>query len=357
MLKRSFIIIIFIFSFFYSLFSQSIKNMEFNNQEIRDILLALAAASGKSIISDETVTGKATFYFTETDFEESLENFLQTYKLYSKKENNIIKVSRIYSSFNSEKATLTLRADNVSIESLLKAISKEIGKTILYDNLPANTITVSMEEVSVEEALDICIKKLSDYSLESQNSYYYVKKDSLNNLKKGKNNNKILTHTGNLYSLNLEKGTLFDVLPKLFNEEKVEYSLFIQNDTQLSNLYFINKDFETILSLILEHANADYAVRNGIYYIIDLHKKGIGGKIRSTEICNLKWLQVQDFISLLPSELSSNSLIKIDKNTNSLILTGTSEEIEPIKNFIKNVDLPSGGLIFKKYRYKILTCF
>ena len=43
-------------------FGQSIKKMDFRNQSIRDILMALADMGGQSIIIDESVTGNATFF-------------------------------------------------------------------------------------------------------------------------------------------------------------------------------------------------------------------------------------------------------------------------------------------------------
>ena len=55
--------------------AQQIKEMEFKNQAIVDILLALAEMSGKSIVPDETVTGTASYYFNETDFETALKIF------------------------------------------------------------------------------------------------------------------------------------------------------------------------------------------------------------------------------------------------------------------------------------------
>ena len=64
------------------LFSQELKEMQFIDQPITDILLALGEISGKSIIPDETVKGSASYYFVETDFETAFEVFLETNKMY-----------------------------------------------------------------------------------------------------------------------------------------------------------------------------------------------------------------------------------------------------------------------------------
>ena len=130
--------------------------------------------------------------------------------------------------------------------------------------------------------------------------------------------------------------------------ENIEYSLFIQADTQVENLYFQNKDFLSMLKLILEHGNADFIEKDGIYYIIDLQKKGISSKLKDTQIVSLQWISAQDIMSLLPSELSSSSVIRIDKNNNSIFLTGTDSEIAPIKKFIEKIDKPLSGTEYKK---------
>ena len=160
---------------------------------------------------------------------------------------------------------------------------------------------------------------------------------------------------GNLYSLNLEKGRFIDIIQKLFKMENIEYSLFIQADTQVENLYFQNKDFLSMLKLILEHGNADFIEKDGIYYIIDLQKKGISSKLKDTQIISLQWISAQDIMSLIPSELSSSSLIRIDKNNNSIFLTGTDTEIAPIKKFIEKIDKPLSGTEYKKIDFKYIN--
>ena len=45
--------------------SQTIRAMDFRNQNITDILMILAEAARRSIIVDETVMGTATFHFSD----------------------------------------------------------------------------------------------------------------------------------------------------------------------------------------------------------------------------------------------------------------------------------------------------
>lgn len=334
--------------------AQRIKSMEFHDQQITDILLVLAQTSNTSIIPDETVTGTASFYFSDSDLEDALSLFLSTYKMYYTKEGAVIKVSRIKSSYDAAGGLVSITADTVPIESLLRSVSHAIGKTVLYDTLPALPISVDINGLPVKDALAICIKRLPDYTIEAADSYFYIKKEQKEKVAAREKKESGIQRTGDVYSLSLDRGRFLDILTSLFSSAGKEYSLFVQSDVQLENLYFSGKDFETMLRLILEHGNADYIEQNDIYYIIDMQKKGIGSKLKSTDIVQLSWIQAQDIPSLLPAELTSGSVLRIDKNTNSVLLTGTPEEIQPVEKFIRQVDVPLNGLQYKRIDIKYL---
>ncbi|GHV80973.1 hypothetical protein AGMMS49944_27640 [Spirochaetia bacterium] len=91
-------------------YAQRMKSMDFRNQQITDILMALAEISGTSIIADETVEGAASFHFTDSDFEDSLAVFLSSYNLFAARDGTAIRVSRIQSSMSGETGLVTLRA-------------------------------------------------------------------------------------------------------------------------------------------------------------------------------------------------------------------------------------------------------
>lgn len=337
------------------IFPQNIKSIEFHNQNITDILLVLAESSGVSIIPDETVSGKASFYFSDSTIEEALNRFLSTYNLYYEFTDNYYSVSKIKITYNTATSLVSLKTDGANIESILKKLSAKIGKTILFDPLPSSLISLDIDNLTVSNVLEICIKKFPDYVIESTDSYYYIKRLTEKQNNQNESGSNSIKKNGDLYSINLDKGRFLTILKKLFSLEGIEYSLFVQTDTQIENLYFNDKDFITMLKLLLEHGNADYIEKNGIYYIIDLQKKGISGKLKDTEIIPLKWIPAQDITSLIPSELTSSSILKIDKNTNTILLTGTKEEIAPVKNIIEKIDVPMGGMKYKRIDLKYLN--
>lgn len=174
-MKKLLISIVFIFSYLI-LNAQTIQSMEFQRQEMSDILLALAESSGTSILPDETVTGKVSFYFSESSLKDALDVFSETYHLFYEKDGNIIKVSKIDSDYDSETKKLSIKVHEASLVSIIRNISKKVGITILYDNLPQTTLSLDIESLSISEVLNICMKRFPEFEIETNENFFYIKK-------------------------------------------------------------------------------------------------------------------------------------------------------------------------------------
>jgi type II secretory pathway component GspD/PulD (secretin) len=337
-----------------AVYGQRMKSMDFRNQNIVDILMVLAEASGASIIPDETVKGTASFHFTDSDFEESLKTFLSSYKLFYRREGNVFRVSRIESAYDERTAEVRIRADDVDVESLIKTLARIINTTILYDPLPRLEISVDIDGLEVPQVLEIFTQRLPGYTLETYDAHYYIRRLEESPQSRGIAGPAV-TRTGDAYTISLENARFLELIPELFKKAGKEYSLLTKADSVLEHLYFSNKDFDSILRIILEQGNADYVLFNDIYYIVELQRRDILRKLRETEVVPLNYISAPDLPSLLPAELASGNMIKVDKNSNAVLLTGTEEEINPIRAFIERIDRPADGLEHRRFELKYLN--
>ncbi len=337
--------------------AQRLQSMEFRNQAITDILMVLAEATGTSIVPDDTVTGTASFYFAESDFEEALGLFLSTYKLFYERTGSVFRVSRIKSGYDRPSGTVKLIGEDVSAESLVKALSRAIGKTILYDPLPRLTLTVDIDGLSPGQALEIICRRLTGYAIETKDSYSYVRQVPADQTA-GKGGSTPapggIVRTGDEWALSVDKARFLDLVSELFSKAGREYSLLTRADSVVEDLYFAGKDFDSLLRLLLEQGNADFIVKDGIYYIVELQRRDVVKRLKDTRLIPLKYLAAQDLPNLLPSDLASGNSMKLDKQTNSVILTGSDEEITPIISFIELVDRPLQGMTYRKFDVKYL---
>jgi type II secretory pathway component GspD/PulD (secretin) len=340
MRRRHFFIILIALLASQGLFAQRMKSMDFRNRHIRDILMALAEISGTSIIADETVEGMATFHFSDSEFEESLEIFLASYDLFYAREGNTIRVSRIQGRMDSESGMVSLRAKDVGVENLIRTLAKLWNTTIIHDPLPRISLSVDIDALAPEEVLDILTRRLQDFSLEKKDSYYYISQAESGASSRTAASAAGISREGDAYTIAIENARFLALLPELFKRAEREYAILAKTDTTLENLYYRDKNFDDLLRIILEQGNADYVVQNNIYYIIELQRRDILKKFKETRIVPLAYFPAQDLPALLPQDLAAGNSLRVDKKTNTAILTGTAEEINPIIAFIEQIDRP-----------------
>jgi general secretion pathway protein D len=328
-------------------FPQEIKEIEFKNQLITDILLSLAAMTGKSIIPDETVDGRASYFFTKTNFETALAIFLQTYKLYHRKEGEVYYVSKINAAYNPDSKLITFDCEDVDVSYAIRAVSRSIDKTVLYDPIPPQTITIHARDVAPAKLLEIFLKRLQQYTLETDDDFYYMKKvvekQQQTQAARQKAGRVELKKDNGTYSITVEKAPFSEIADALFTEAGYEYSALSQRDVQMNSIRFSNKSFEELLRLLLEQASMDYKKVGDVYYIFEISQKDVLKKFKSTVLVYLKYLSVEELIKLFPPDLASSQLFRIDSDTNSIVLSGSLEEIGPIQKFILELDRPKGA--------------
>jgi type II secretory pathway component GspD/PulD (secretin) len=336
---------------FYSLFSQNLDSMEFRNQSITDILLVLGEVSGKSIIPDETVKGNASYYFSNTDFETALSLFLTTYNYYYREDKGIYYVSRIKISVDESTSLLSLDAEDTDIQLLIRVLSRNIGKTILYDALPRETISIHCENLDIDSIMNILIKKFVDYRIEKEPGFYYIRKfltDSSGGHAADKSN--LFLENQGLFSASFQQIRFKEALESLFKLTGKEYSFLGRNDSIIEKFDFKDKNFEQILRLLLEQGNGDYSIVDDIYYIIDIERKDVLKKFYTTVTVPLRYMTTSDVQSLIPSSIGSSQNLKIDKTNNAFILSGTLEEVAPLQDFINHIDQPSLGMEYHRFQ-------
>ncbi|MBB6478484.1 hypothetical protein [Spirochaeta isovalerica] len=349
--KKSTLLLLLLFFAGFALFAQHIDSIEFRNQEITDILMVLAQSTGHSIIPDETVTGQASYYFDNIEFETALSLFLSTYNYYYYENKGIYYVSRIKLDSGTEEGTISIHAEDTDIQLIIRSLSRQIGQTILFDALPRENISIHGDNLSPEEILNIVIRKYSDYHLEKDNGFFYVRRESpQSNGSRGGRRTDLFSREGEFFSSSFEQIRFREALTSLFNLAGFEYSFLGRNDSIIESFDFTGKSFDQMLRLLLQQGNGDYKVIDGIYYIIDIERKDVLKKFYTTIYLPLAQTAVSEIISLIPTSIGSSQNIKTDKNNNALILSGTLEEVAPIEEFVSMIDSRDRDMVYHRFQ-------
>ena len=312
-------------------------NMEFRNQKITDILYSLAQLEDKTVYCDETVTGNASFTFRDKDFETALQRFCSAYALFIEQENGVYNISKVKVGV-SDDGLINLDAQEVNIGLLIKILSRKAGVTIVTDTLPQSNASVHVQSSDMESILRLLIVNLAGFDIEVlQNGFYLYKAIGQGSIR-GSSDNFTLIKVENTYNLTIKKASVLGVIENLFSKENKEYVLLSKPNIALENLSYKDKDFESMLKILLQQCSCDYSLRDDVYYIFEIQKSDILRNYRLSKAVQLKNITVDKLLSIIPSEMSASSFMKTDRDKNLVYLTGSESQIESIEKFIKLAD-------------------
>ncbi len=335
---------------FYAQEKDSSIYMDFRNQKISDIIYSVADVCGKSVIIDETVSGNATFRFEDKEFESALNRFAEHCQLYVEKNDGVYFVTKVKIATNND-GKLSINTENVQIEPFINLLSRHTNRTILFDALPNATVTIRVSGATLEDVLNLAIVKLPGFGLERIADGFYITK-SAGTVNKRNIDIFTMSEAKGMFSCNIQKASFSNVIETLFKKGNREYSLLSKPNITLENMTYTEKEFDGLLSLILNQCNCDFSVENGIYYIYEIQKKDVIKKFKETRIIKLKNINIETLSAVLPNELNAQSFIKQDKSANSVVLTGSPSEITPIEDFIKKIDIPLEDRSYKSFYFE-----
>jgi len=320
--------------------AQVLDKAEFIDQPVKEILLSLASLANENLFVDESVEGSASYVFVNKTFEEALALVLTSRHLYENDKSGLRVISKLGFK-EAEPGLFSLEADEISLELLLISLARETASTILYDDFASQKISVHVKSAPLDRILSLILEKLPGFSLESQDTYFYLRNEKTS--KQAPQKGPLLAYDKGLYSIQARSVRLGDVLEELFKTEGKEFMLLKRSDALLERIVYENKAFDELLSLILEAAEADFSIRNGIYYILELPRNELIRKLNETQELSLKYISVANLMSLLPPGLLGSTAIKLDKSRNSVLLNGSREQCKPLLDFIALVDKPLEG--------------
>ena len=335
---------------FYAQEESSSIYMDFRNQKISDIIYSVADVCGKSVIIDETVTGSATFRFEDRDFESALERFARHCSLYVEKNDGVYFVTKVQVR-TIENGMLSVNAEDVQIAPFLNMLSRYTNRTVLSDSLPDTTVTIRVTEASLEDILNLAIVKLPGFCLERIADGFYITKSAGTSSRRSIDIF-TMTESGGKFSCNIQKASFANVIEALFKKGCREYSLLSKPSATLENVSYTDREFNELLSLLLNQCSCDFSVRTDVYYIYEIQKKDVIKKFKETRIIRLKNMSLENLSSVMPNELNAQGFIKQDKSSNSIILTGSASEINPIEEFIKQIDVPLEDRNYKSFYFE-----
>lgn len=251
--------------------------------------------------------------------------------------------------------SLDLKSDTLPI--VLKKITQLSGKNIfITPELNNKIVTVYLQSLPFENALyklatandlELVTNEDGTYQLNAK-SKSELGNSSTTGTKPGaaKGQNKGIDpnleykitediNKNKLITINAKNQPVNDIVQKISDELGMNYVLL--DEIKSNTTVRLNEvTYDDFLSYVLAATNYTYKNMNKVYVLGERGKEGL----RATEVFQLQYRSLEQVMEIIPTELKKGVEIKEFKELNSIMLSGSSPNIQEIKKMIDQLDKP-----------------
>lgn len=329
--------------------STMMEPTEFVDQEIRDVLRAIARAYNLNIFPYPDVKGKVTVTLHRMPVMDALKLIVQPlgYELSWENSAWVVRPQQIRAQGAIEmgRGNLTLTFRNKDLQDFAEEYARRTGLNILVDRNARGTITGTLRGVEPLDGLK-AILTANGFEVRGQGDAWIVsavdaqtQASSRNMGGMGRGNRVDLQVRRGLVTANLRQSLINDVVQTLADQSGYNMITYGQlGGTVDANL----KDVPLLqaLSLILQGTPFTYALQDSVLLIGDRNPGSASGQALSkNEIYFLKHTRVDKVLPLLPKNLPPQAMQAVPE-LNALLLSGTGEMNQKVKDFLRTIDLP-----------------
>jgi type II secretory pathway component GspD/PulD (secretin) len=319
-------------------------SFDFVDQHIREILYAFSTYAGISIIGDDTVTGSASFQYNGANFEQAFDSFLLTSRLFVEKTENVWIVSRIKISTNY--GGIILDSLDATASQLTDKLSRKTNATILRDILPETRLSMHLETVNPQEAVELYMKPFSDYTVETAENYIHIKKANTTPFGSfslaGASSVSINENSG-FFDVDIERAGTSEALNRLFQAAGREYLSFIRPDQMIERIKLKGRGFYETLRIILEQGGGEYKEIGDMFYIFPLQQAEIIASLKNEgktwQSFEVLYHRPSEILPLIHSRFTGMQTASLPGSNTFLAYAG-EETAKDIRSYIAAIDLP-----------------
>ena len=327
-----------------------IVEMEFRDQPIREILLVLASATGRTIIPDQTVTGRASYFFSSIPLRGALEAFCDAYNLYLlPRENGVTLVSRVRVRSFGEDA-YALDAVDAPLGTVLQRLSLQAETPIRAVAMEDRPVSFHGGPLPLEDLLTALMADDPSLLVERRGTHILVEPTgerggrfapaqsasaSVGGGWQQGSGVELREENGSRYSLLVRNGSLREILDLLFEAEGRSYLYTAREEIRLGKLVLRDRSAEDILKVVLDSVDAEAREHPGFTEIVPTN--GTDAQPVELSVPLHHWAP-DPLITLLGPELPGQLRALPDPGRNRVLLSGAPVEVGRAAILLSAVD-------------------
>ena len=335
---------------------QVMSPLDVKDADIQDVIRTISKGYNLNIILDKEVAGKVTVHLSSVPVIEGLQTLARSNGLEIVKEGSVYRIRKATdeqrSSINFYKGKLTVDVQNVDVKDLLKDISAKTATSIVPDSKVQGKITGKLFQVELDDGLRALLEG-NGFQITKRKNIYQVSMTAEGASSSPQN------PMGNRYgyrssgatgfyvdfangklTLDVSNGNLQDVIKAIAEKSEMQIVTY-GNIMGEINAKLKDIPLTEALALLLGGTMFTFVQKDSIILIGDRNAATPAGQALSkSELIQLKCIKADGVLQVLPKDISPSN-VRVIKEQNALLVSGTSEDIVSMREFVDIIDVPT----------------
>lgn len=323
-------------------FSIDVKDMD-----IRDAIRMISKSYDLNILLDKEVKGQITIHLNDIPVAAGLQSIVKTYGWELTEENGLFKIGLPEKAWKSD---ITVKAGKITadiidqeVNAFINEISKKAQISIVPNQKLTGTVSAKLFRVPIRDAVETILTG-SGFTVDYSNKIFTVGRatggSSRNNMSSQRRGKFRIKIDNKLLTLDVVNGNLDALIGEIADESQMQVVVYGKLSGQV-NAKLNNIPLDEGLALILGGTKYTFVERDSIILIGDRNGATPSGKALTTsKLIHLKHIKADEIPKILPKNIPAHN-IKVVKEQNGLLISGTSEDIVKTRNFLQSIDIPT----------------
>ncbi len=339
---------------------QIMSPLDVKDADIQDVIRTISKGYNVNVVLDKDVSGKVTVRLSDVPVIDGLRTLARSLGLEVVKEGDVFRVRKAVeeqrSAISFAKGKLTVDVQNVDVKEFLKDISAKTAISIVPDSRLEGKISGKLYQVDLDDGLRALLEGCGLKIVKRKNIYQVVSSDASSSSsppggmpppypgyqRQGHAGSTplALDYSNGKISLDVTNGNLQDVIKAISDQSDLQIITYgtISGDI---NAKLKNVPLTEALALLLGGTMFTFVQKDSIILIGDRNAATPAGQALSkSELIRLDCIKADGVMQILPKDIPPNN-VKVIKEQNALLVSGTSEEIVSVRDFIKTIDIPT----------------
>ncbi|MEO7775957.1 MAG: secretin and TonB N-terminal domain-containing protein, partial [Fibrobacteria bacterium] len=338
-------------------------NVDYVDEPILDVLRAIATAFKLSLIPDKDLGDvKVTIHLENIPVLEGLDKLCRSHGLELLADGNVYRVRKVhenvFSSIDVRNKRMNLDVQNRPVKDFLREFVEKTRINIVPGQGLRGTVTGHLKDVEPIDGFK-ALMAANDYDVRLKNGVYLVENgDSTGQgpvsfrrnprgmgFQGGTGNTEVDVHDGKV-TLSLNNASLGDAIREIAEQAGQNFTI-IGDVSGNVNAQLKDATVEEALSALLQGTRYAFIRKDGTLLIGDRNPNTPSGQALSgAELVFLKYIKAENIDKVLPKSIPVDN-IKVIKEQNAVLISGTVDDIDLVKVFLEKVDIPTPQVLME----------